>query len=96
MTVKEEIMAEFRKKFYPNGYVELQNEEKLANDLKKSLSHALDRMEREAKIEGVKMVELPVHDHSRCPIKETCIGYQNAESDLENEKEGIITTLQKS
>lgn len=41
----------------------------------------------------VESIKLPEYDHSKCPIKETCIGYQNAESDLENIKAELLSEL---
>ena len=34
-----------------------------------------------------------IKDHSKCPIKMSCIGYENAKCDLENETEAILLSL---
>lgn len=44
-----------------------------------------------AREDGIKSVNLPVHDHSKCPLPQSCIGYMNAESDLEHIKEELLT-----
>jgi hypothetical protein len=41
------------------------------------------------KQELLEKISLPEYDHSKCPIHSSCIGYQNAESDLENIKKSL-------
>jgi hypothetical protein len=53
----------------------------------------LDSEIRTAVEAGIKAVNLPTYDHSKCPIKATCIGYMNAESDLDNIKKELLSTL---
>lgn len=77
--------------FDENGFNRLCSEEviKIVDIFEAFLTSELERVRRET----IKSVKLPVYDHSKCPIKETCIGYQNAESDLENIKEELLAKL---
>jgi len=61
----------------------------------RQLREALSDQRKESYREGVKAVKLPIYDHSKCPIPASCIGYQNAESDLENIKENLLKGLNK-
>lgn len=58
------------------GYVHL------FNDFEKALTSSYEQGVRD---EYKRCVDLLDHDHKSCPIKETCIGYQNAQSDLMNQ-----------
>lgn len=44
--------------------------------------------------EWKRCVDLLDHDHLNCPIKESCIGYQNAQSDLMNQPPEHIKNLE--
>ena len=48
---------------------------------------------KRAQEEVFNMIKLPEHTHESCPIKESCIGYQNAESDLYNLKLEVAQSL---
>ena len=48
-----------------------------------AVAEILSLIEQE-KRDLVEVIKLPDYDHTKCIVKETCIGYQNAESDLEN------------
>jgi hypothetical protein len=51
-------------------------------------------VEREARFDELTNFNLPQYDHSKCPDPKTCIGYMNAESDFDNEKELRLAALQ--
>jgi len=53
----------------------------------------IEQAEQDGYKKGVEAVELPEYDHSKCPMRASCIGYQNAESDLENVKDEILFAL---
>jgi len=55
----------------------------------------IHQAEQEGYKRGVKAVELPTYDHLKCLIRETCIGYQSAESDLQNVKDDLLSSLDK-
>lgn len=40
--------------------------------------------------DAIKAVKLPKYNHAKCIMRETCIGYMNAQSDLDNEKEILL------
>lgn len=40
--------------------------------------------------EVISQIRLPIQDHSKCPLPRSCIGYQNAQSDLKNVINEII------
>ena len=61
--------------------------ENIFNFIQSTINQALQQ-ERERIVEMIRSVT--DYDHSKCPIKETCIGYQNCVSDIEN---GVIKTL---
>jgi hypothetical protein len=50
---------------------------------------------KEEKKAAIKELKLPDYDHSKCIIKASCIGYQGAESDLENIKEAKLADLER-
>ena len=81
---------------YEFGYkVKIENEIFTITDwgnIKKFIKLVWDEAEKA----GIESVNLPEYNHSKCPIKETCIGYQHAESDLENEKEILLSKLTQS
>lgn len=52
-------------------------------------------LSKEQVLELIGEIELPAYDHSKCPIKETCIGYQSAESDLDQAKQEIRNKLKE-
>ena len=60
---------------------------------KQELDELEKAVRKEGVREGIQMVKLPTYDHSKCPLPLTCIGYQNAESDLENEKRILLKSL---
>ena len=70
-----------------NGHTEpvvFQPEMKAA--IKKLITTREQQVATEARIDEREHTKLPfTGDHSECPDKRTCIGYQNAESDLYNE-----------
>jgi len=57
------------------------------------LTESIAQAGQEGYKRGVKAVELPTYDHLKCPIRETCIGYQNAWSDLQNVKDVLLASL---
>ena len=49
------------------------------------LEEVISKVEKEAKeSEFQRCLGVLDKDHSKCPLPQTCIGYQNAQSDLEN------------
>lgn len=46
--------------------------------------------------ETIESVNLPKYDHSKCPMPQSCIGYMNAESDLENIKLELLGQLKQN
>lgn len=48
----------------------------------KSFTHSVEEKARER--EWKRCIDVIDRDHSKCPIPESCIGYQNAQSDLIN------------
>jgi len=61
--------------------------------LRSGIRGAIAQAGQEGYKRGVKAVELPTYDHLKCPIRETCIGYQNAGSDLQNVKDVLLASL---
>lgn len=53
----------------------------------------VDRAVREARVDELNNFNLPEYDHSKCIDIHSCIGYQNAQSDFDNEKESRIFAL---
>lgn len=77
------------------GYIdddEIQLKVKL--EAKAKLSALLRRVEVEARVDELTTFNLPQYDHSKCIDKRSCIGYQNAQSDFDNEKEIRLAELQ--
>lgn len=90
----EEIVERLSKKYgkdyevesEPENYIHkgLNNAEFLSHfrsDLREALTTLIQDTE---KAEWKRCVDVLDFDHSKCSIKETCIGYQNAQSDLMN------------
>jgi len=93
MTDTQKIVAEFDRKFVKDCGPDVEPIFKDANGsvgpIRRFITTSIQQAEQEGYKRGVKAVELPTIDHSKCPMKESCIGYQNAESDLENIKEAL-------
>lgn len=64
------------------------------------LKAAIEQLLVEARIDELQNFNLPQYDHSKCPtaiegvISNGCIGYENARSDFDNEKEIRLAELQ--
>lgn len=61
--------------------------------LAEATDHILNLL-TQARIDELEKLELPTYDHSICLDPMTCIGYQNAESDLSNIKRIRIKELE--
>jgi len=96
MTYTEKILAEFDEQ-WDNYKLSVNSSDHYdgadRDKIKAFLSETIKRAEQAGYERGVRAVELPTHDHSKCPIKQTCIGYQSAESDLENVKDILLSSL---
>jgi len=93
MTFTEKRLAEFDEEFVTHcsdGDILGKDGKNEVIKAKLFLTASIQQAEQLGYEKGIKAVELPVHNHANCPIKETCIGYQNAESDLSNVKEQLL------
>lgn len=50
----------------------------------------------DARIDELTNFNLPEYDHTKCIDKMTCIGYESAQSDFDNEKELRLAALQQT
>lgn len=81
----QEIRAEAKAKFearYLDGD-EVQNGQILSSS--ECLEAIMDAITQFTKAEWRRCIKVLDHDHSKCALKQTCIGYGNAQSDLMNE-----------
>ena len=61
------------------------------SEVRRRLNEIVDRAVAERDKEIVEMIrEVTTYDHTKCPVPQTCIGYQNCVSDIEN---GVISNL---
>lgn len=60
----------------------------------KEAKAAINTLLVEARKDELIDFNLPQYDHSKCIDKKTCIGYENAQSDFDNEKELRIAELE--
>lgn len=90
----------FDKEFAPKLFDENEQSKVLTTYLSKSSEYTLIKSflknrqlqlwEVATKEEWKRCVDLLDHDHLNCPNKESCIGYQNAQSDLMNQPPEIM------
>ena len=96
MTPTDKILKQFDERFPDLGATDPKEGRYDARpEVKSFLKESIAQAEQEGYKRGVKAVELPTHDHLKCPIRETCIGYQSAESDLQNVKEALLASLNR-
>lgn len=67
----------------------------LIDDLVQALTALCRRIEGEARIDELEAFNPLQTDHSNCPMPMTCIGYENAVSDFDNEKEIRLAELRE-
>lgn len=76
-----------RDKFYKDSLINIDGEQCTLRSRRESdeiANYFIKEIELARKEEWKRCVDLLDRDHSKCPIKETCIGYMNAQSDLVN------------
>ena len=66
------------------------NGESVRENMKHFITSLLTRTTAEAERKILSQIKLPVRDHSKCPLPQTCIGYQSAESDLDDLLSSLI------
>lgn len=93
MAELEEVLDEYFPKMWEEGPAKIANKRSEALALFIKAVMLTRQVRDEAVREGINRVNLPEYDHSKCPIPQTCIGYQNAESDLENIKSALLQAL---
>ncbi len=95
--IKREVERFEKRKLCTSGgsAFECSDYEGIVIDTEKFIKSSLSRVAKEAYRMGVKDVTLPEYDHTKCPLPESCIGYMNAESDLEHFKEELLESLPK-
>ena len=89
----QKIKEEFEKKSLELSYKHDNEITLTIDDLWEWIEHSINKALKEGYKKGVKAVKLPHYDHSKCPCPISCIGYQNAESDLEYIKDDLINKL---
>lgn len=82
------VLLEFEKKFESRKikasiYIEFVN----------FLKEKLEEQRKQIVEEVINKINLPNYDHSQCANPQSCIGYQNAESDLEMIKKDILEKM---
>lgn len=86
MTIAEKFRQHLRFEILVPFYTQMESKRrKEAGNLTKQSAHPIyDATEEKIVATVMKAIkENTVHDHSKCPIPETCIGYQSALEDVE-------------
>lgn len=95
------LIKEYAEEWYPHLIDTDDNSgERFRDKITEAISQAETRAyekgkaeERERVADAFKKWQPLIRDHTRCPNIGSCIGYQNAESDFDNERENFLSLI---